>query len=171
MRACCGLAIDRVRPRTDRPAHLLRNVGATGEELLFVSEEAVFNGKKAIRGGIPLVFPQFGPGGAACCFSSRRRCSVASMLTIPCHAPRQAACRATDSPGRARFVAPQLVWASVRPHGPSAQYCAASLHWHSGSWPNLLPKPVAPAPCLSSGTRMPRATCGHTLSGSSTLCP
>ena len=32
------------------------------ENLLFVSEKAVFNGKKAIRGGIPLVFPQFGDG-------------------------------------------------------------------------------------------------------------
>lgn len=32
--------------------------------MLFVSEEAVFDGKKAIRGGIPLVFPQFGPGAA-----------------------------------------------------------------------------------------------------------
>ncbi|CAM9366949.1 unnamed protein product [Phaeothamnion confervicola] len=31
-----------------------------GTELLFVSEKAVFDGKKAIRGGIPLVFPQFG---------------------------------------------------------------------------------------------------------------
>ena len=26
--------------------------------MLFVSEKAVFNGAKAIRGGIPLVFPQ-----------------------------------------------------------------------------------------------------------------
>lgn len=29
-----------------------------GVEVLFVSEEAVFNGAKAIRGGIPIVFPQ-----------------------------------------------------------------------------------------------------------------
>lgn len=29
-------------------------------EMLFVSKEAVFDGKKAIRGGVPLVFPQFG---------------------------------------------------------------------------------------------------------------
>ena len=31
-----------------------------GRERLFVSETAVWDGKKAIRGGIPLVFPQFG---------------------------------------------------------------------------------------------------------------
>ena len=35
---------------------------ADGREMLLLSREAVFNGKKAIRGGIPLVFPQFGPG-------------------------------------------------------------------------------------------------------------
>ena len=34
----------------------------SGRELLFVSQEAVYNGKKAIRGGIPLVFPVFGAG-------------------------------------------------------------------------------------------------------------
>ena len=32
--------------------------GSLGEQL-FVSEKAVFDGKKAIRGGIPLCFPQF----------------------------------------------------------------------------------------------------------------
>ncbi|CAM9135964.1 unnamed protein product, partial [Hapterophycus canaliculatus] len=31
-----------------------------GKEVLFLSEKAIFNGAKAIRGGIPLVFPQFG---------------------------------------------------------------------------------------------------------------
>lgn len=31
-----------------------------GEEKLFCSEKAIFNGVKAIRGGIPVVFPQFG---------------------------------------------------------------------------------------------------------------
>lgn len=31
------------------------------QEQLFVSKQAVFDGKKAIRGGIPFVFPQFGP--------------------------------------------------------------------------------------------------------------
>ena len=32
-----------------------------GQEILFVSKQAVFDGKKAIRGGIPVVFPNFGP--------------------------------------------------------------------------------------------------------------
>ena len=35
---------------------------AVGTELLFVSKEAVFDAVKPIRGGIPLVFPQFGGG-------------------------------------------------------------------------------------------------------------
>ena len=34
-------------------------VSAVGQPLLFVSSEAVFDGVKPIRGGIPLVFPQF----------------------------------------------------------------------------------------------------------------
>ncbi|KAL3866218.1 hypothetical protein ACJMK2_043540 [Sinanodonta woodiana] len=32
-----------------------------GEEILFCSKKAIFDNKKAIRGGIPIVFPQFGP--------------------------------------------------------------------------------------------------------------
>ncbi|XP_046350666.2 putative glucose-6-phosphate 1-epimerase [Haliotis rufescens] len=32
-----------------------------GQEVLFLSEKAVFDNKKAIRGGIPVVFPNFGP--------------------------------------------------------------------------------------------------------------
>ena len=32
-----------------------------GEEVLFLSSKAVFDNKKAIRGGIPICFPQFGP--------------------------------------------------------------------------------------------------------------
>ena len=36
--------------------------GADGQQLLFVSSRAVFDGVKAIRGGIPIVFPQFGAG-------------------------------------------------------------------------------------------------------------
>ncbi|XP_054754519.2 uncharacterized protein LOC129260578 [Lytechinus pictus] len=32
-----------------------------GCDRLFLSEKAVFNNKKAIRGGIPVIFPQFGP--------------------------------------------------------------------------------------------------------------
>lgn len=35
-----------------------------GKERLFLSKKAVLNGSKAIRGGIPLVFPQFGLGKA-----------------------------------------------------------------------------------------------------------
>jgi len=31
-------------------------------EVFFVSEKAVYDGETAIRGGIPVVFPQFGPG-------------------------------------------------------------------------------------------------------------
>lgn len=31
-----------------------------GKERIFLSPDALYNGKKAIRGGIPLVFPQFG---------------------------------------------------------------------------------------------------------------
>ncbi|XP_031398089.1 putative glucose-6-phosphate 1-epimerase [Punica granatum] len=34
-----------------------------GEELLFVSNKAIFKPPKAIRGGIPICFPQFGPHG------------------------------------------------------------------------------------------------------------
>ncbi|KAI8322523.1 galactose mutarotase-like protein [Martensiomyces pterosporus] len=33
-----------------------------GQERLFVSELAKLDGSKAVRGGIPVVFPQFGPG-------------------------------------------------------------------------------------------------------------
>ena len=32
------------------------------QNLLFLSKKAVFDGSKPIRGGIPIVFPQFGPG-------------------------------------------------------------------------------------------------------------
>ena len=35
---------------------------SAGQELLFLSANAVFEERKAIRGGIPLVFPQFGAG-------------------------------------------------------------------------------------------------------------
>ena len=31
-----------------------------GEEMLFMSEQAVYNGSKALRGGVPICFPQFG---------------------------------------------------------------------------------------------------------------
>ena len=32
-----------------------------GEEMLFLSSKAIFDGKTPIRGGIPLIFPHFGP--------------------------------------------------------------------------------------------------------------
>lgn len=38
---------------------------AGGEEKLFVSEGAKLDGSKAVRGGIPLVFPAFGPNSAS----------------------------------------------------------------------------------------------------------
>jgi glucose-6-phosphate 1-epimerase len=34
---------------------------SSGEEQLFLSEKAILDGSKAIRGGIPVVFPVFGP--------------------------------------------------------------------------------------------------------------
>ncbi len=43
-------------------AHLTCWRTAKGEELLFLSERAVFAPDKGIRGGVPIVFPQFGPG-------------------------------------------------------------------------------------------------------------
>ena len=36
---------------------------ASGQELLFLSSKAVFDGTKPIRGGIPVVFPQFAAQG------------------------------------------------------------------------------------------------------------
>lgn len=36
---------------------------AAGKEMLFVSNSAVFDRVKPIRGGIPLIFPQFGDSG------------------------------------------------------------------------------------------------------------
>ena len=42
-------------------ATILSYVDGTGHENLFVSETAVLDGSKAIRGGIPTVFPIFGP--------------------------------------------------------------------------------------------------------------
>mmetsp|Transcript_10293 Transcript_10293/g.30782 ORF Transcript_10293/g.30782 Transcript_10293/m.30782 type:complete len:339 (-) Transcript_10293:167-1183(-) len=41
-------------------ATVTRYCTAAGKELLWMSSEAKFNGEKAIRGGIPLAFPQFG---------------------------------------------------------------------------------------------------------------
>lgn len=41
-------------------AHVTSWTSPTGKELLFVSKDAVFKPPKAIRGGIPVCFPQFG---------------------------------------------------------------------------------------------------------------
>lgn len=43
-------------------AHLTSWRSADGDELLFLSEKAVFEAGSGIRGGIPVIFPQFGPG-------------------------------------------------------------------------------------------------------------
>ncbi|WP_256646103.1 D-hexose-6-phosphate mutarotase [Thermomonas paludicola] len=45
-------------------AQLLSWRPADGRERLFLSERAVFDGRTAIRGGIPVIFPQFGERGA-----------------------------------------------------------------------------------------------------------
>jgi glucose-6-phosphate 1-epimerase len=43
-------------------AHLTSWRSADGDELLFLSEQAVFEAGAGIRGGVPVIFPQFGPG-------------------------------------------------------------------------------------------------------------
>ena len=45
-------------------AHVLSWIPANGGERLFRSERAIFDGQAAIRGGIPLIFPQFGERGS-----------------------------------------------------------------------------------------------------------
>lgn len=44
-------------------AHVTSWTSPSGKELLFVSKDAIFKPPKAIRGGIPLCFPQFGDMG------------------------------------------------------------------------------------------------------------
>lgn len=44
-------------------AHLVSWKGADGRERLFVSEASVLDGTKAIRGGVPVIFPQFAEQG------------------------------------------------------------------------------------------------------------
>lgn len=44
-------------------AQVLSWMQADGRERLFLSERAVFDGRTAIRGGIPVIFPQFGERG------------------------------------------------------------------------------------------------------------
>ena len=43
-------------------AHVTSYVTAAGRDLLYLSERATFRDGEAIRGGIPVIFPQFGPG-------------------------------------------------------------------------------------------------------------
>lgn len=52
-----------------------------GKEILFLSKQAVLDNSKAIRGGIPLVFPQFGPWscGPQHGFARNKRWSVESQ--------------------------------------------------------------------------------------------
>ncbi|XP_077550849.1 uncharacterized protein LOC144164207 [Haemaphysalis longicornis] len=59
---------DLVRLKTDDASVCIHLHGATviswvhkGNELIFVSQQAIFDNKKAIRGGVPFVFPHFGP--------------------------------------------------------------------------------------------------------------
>lgn len=49
----------------DHGAHLLRWRSSAGKEWIFLSQKAEFSPGKAIRGGVPIIFPQFnefGPG-------------------------------------------------------------------------------------------------------------
>jgi glucose-6-phosphate 1-epimerase len=43
-------------------AHVASWVPAGGDEQLFMSERAVYRAGSSLRGGIPVIFPQFGPG-------------------------------------------------------------------------------------------------------------
>ena len=43
-------------------AHLLSWTRPDGDEMLFLSRRAILDGETAIRGGVPVIFPQFGPG-------------------------------------------------------------------------------------------------------------
>ena len=44
-------------------AHVTSWKNAAGVEMIYTSPTAVYNGEKAIRGGIPICFPQFGKKG------------------------------------------------------------------------------------------------------------
>ena len=43
-------------------AHVLSWTRRDGDEMLFLGRRAILDGKTAIRGGVPVIFPQFGPG-------------------------------------------------------------------------------------------------------------
>eukprot|EP00928_Gymnodinium_smaydae_P076562 TRINITY_DN595_c0_g1_i1.p1 TRINITY_DN595_c0_g1~~TRINITY_DN595_c0_g1_i1.p1 ORF type:complete len:383 (-),score=68.28 TRINITY_DN595_c0_g1_i1:144-1292(-) len=55
---------------------------ADGKEKIFVSPGAIFDGKKAIRGGVPLVFPQFGQPDKAMAQHGFARSSVWTVKEI-----------------------------------------------------------------------------------------
>ncbi|CAN8000478.1 unnamed protein product [Ixodes hexagonus] len=66
MNKCCG--DDLVKLSTSDASACVHLHGATllswtykGKEYIFLSEQAVLDNKKAIRGGVPFVFPNFGP--------------------------------------------------------------------------------------------------------------
>ncbi|MGI4842431.1 MAG: D-hexose-6-phosphate mutarotase [Janthinobacterium lividum] len=44
-------------------AHLMSWKGADGQERMFMSEKSVLDGSKALRGGVPVIFPQFAERG------------------------------------------------------------------------------------------------------------
>lgn len=48
---------------TDYGAHVVSWTPAKGGERLYLSERSPFGGGRPIRGGIPVIFPQFGPDG------------------------------------------------------------------------------------------------------------
>eukprot|EP00930_Biecheleria_cincta_P057416 TRINITY_DN43355_c0_g1_i1.p1 TRINITY_DN43355_c0_g1~~TRINITY_DN43355_c0_g1_i1.p1 ORF type:complete len:314 (+),score=48.41 TRINITY_DN43355_c0_g1_i1:62-943(+) len=63
-----------------------------GSEKIFVSPGAVFDGKKAIRGGVPLVFPQFGQPDKAMAQHGFARTSIWTVSSI------------TDTPEQCQLV-------------------------------------------------------------------
>jgi hypothetical protein len=67
---------------------------ATGREELFVSKHAVLDGVKAIRGGIPVVFPQFGADGPLPQHGFARNnrwggCPTGTLVAVHSRAPRR----------------------------------------------------------------------------------
>ncbi len=60
---------------TDFGAHVVSWSPAPGDERLYMSEQAVFDGTKPLRGGVPVIFPQFGA------FGSGVRHGFARLLT------------------------------------------------------------------------------------------
>lgn len=48
----------------EQGAHLAHWRNANGDELLYLSPKAVYDDRTAIRGGVPIIFPQFGARGS-----------------------------------------------------------------------------------------------------------